>query len=97
MRENTNMTNKVYEAWRSPDAVMLCRSEVIRQMEQLGQMHPLAELLYAYSAATREEAAAIHALRQGNRSYSAPCEAEPCPTCGAHFYPDNGGECWRCG
>lgn len=91
------MTDKAYEAWTSPDAVMLCRSEVIRQLEKLGQMPLGAKLLYAFSAATKEEAAAIHSLRQGFRTYTAPCEAEPCPKCGANFYPDNGGECWRCG
>ena len=91
------MTDKVYEAWRSPDAVMLCRGDVFRHMEKLGQMHPEASLLYAFSAATREEAGAIHALRQGFRTFHAPCEAEPCPKCSANYYPDNGGECWRCG
>jgi hypothetical protein len=91
------MPQKIYEAWASPDTVMLCPSDVIRQMENLGQMHPEARLMYSFSAATGEEAGAIHSLRQGFRTYTAPCEAAPCPQCGANYYPDNSGECWRCG
>ena len=63
------MTDKVYEAWRTPDAIMLCRSEAIRRMEQLGHMHPKAVLLYAFTAASGEEAGAIHSLRQGFRTF----------------------------
>jgi hypothetical protein len=54
-------------------------------------------LLWRIEAATPEEALAIHHLRLGFEPYKPMGEPAPCPKCGAIFYPEGSGECWRCG
>jgi hypothetical protein len=56
-----------------------------------------AELLWEIEAATLEEARAIYHLRMGFEPYVPMGEWEPCPKCGAVFYPEGSGQCWRCG
>ncbi len=51
--------------------------------------------LYAIEAATPEEANAIHSLRQGFGPYKPMGEPAECPECGAYYYPDGSGVCWR--
>ncbi|MBI2381191.1 MAG: hypothetical protein HYV16_10595 [Gammaproteobacteria bacterium] len=52
--------------------------------------------LYTFEANTHEEAMAIYYLRQGWAPYKPEGNAEPCPECGAMYYPQGSGECWRC-
>ena len=54
-------------------------------------------LLWRIEAATWEEASAIHHLRMGWEPYRPMGESSPCPKCGAAFYPQGSGQCWRCG
>lgn len=54
------------------------------------------ERLYTFEAGSREEAMAIYYTRQGWAPYKPEGEAEPCPECGAMYYPKGSGECWRC-
>jgi hypothetical protein len=62
-----------------------------------GLLSDRATMLYSFEAATHEEAFAVHALRMGWQPYRPVGEAAPCPRCGALFYPEGSGECWRCG
>jgi hypothetical protein len=52
--------------------------------------------LYTFEAASLEEAMSIYHLRQGWVPYKPEGKAEPCPNCGAMYYPKGSGECWRC-
>jgi hypothetical protein len=63
-----------------------------------GTLMPDCELLlWKFDAATFEEASAIHHLRMGDGGYMAHGNPAPCPKCGAMYYPEGSGECWRCG
>jgi hypothetical protein len=62
-----------------------------------GEKDPECEkIFWQIEASTWEEAMAIHHLRQGFEPYKPMGKAEPCPKCGALFYPQGGGECWSC-
>ncbi len=56
-----------------------------------------AELLWEIEAETLEEALAIYHLRMGFEPFVPAGSPESCPKCGAPFYPEGSGECWRCG
>lgn len=56
-----------------------------------------AELLWEIVAHTREEAMAIFNIRMGYEPYQPMGHWQPCPICGAPFYPFGSSECWRCG
>lgn len=61
-----------------------------------GTLFPDCEqLFWRIEAATWEEAMAIFHLRRGWESYK-PGRAEPCPDCGALYYPEGSGQCWQC-
>lgn len=53
-------------------------------------------LRYRFEAATHEVANAIHALRMGWAPYRPDGNLADCPDCGATYYPNGSGECWRC-
>jgi len=56
-----------------------------------------AELIWEIEAYTDEEAMAIYNLRMGFGPYEPMGHWQPCPKCGAPFYPFGSSECWRCG
>ena len=87
-----------YEAWADPTdrSTTLATNEEIARQRACGLLSAEATLLYRFEAATFEEANAIHALRMGWAPYSPNGKAAPCPRCGATYYPDGSGECWRC-
>jgi len=89
---------KIYEAWEDPgdNSYALSKKSADDMRGKLG-LGPEARLLYQIEADSFEEAAAIHTLRMGWSPYCPSGEAEPCPQCGANFYPEGSGECWRCG
>jgi hypothetical protein len=91
--------NRTYEAWADPDddGVGFFRGGTVEEARKKGLLGPNATLLYRFEAATLEEASAIHALRMGWQPYRPIGESAPCPRCGAWFYPEGSGECWRCG
>lgn len=62
-----------------------------------GGLRPDAELLWEVEVDTREEAEAIYHLRMGFEPFILLGERQSCPRCGAVFYPEGSGECWRCG
>lgn len=87
---------KTYEAWNTEDGAVLfpsterdayLRNPAIRALDRLFELE----------AATYEEALAVFNLRMGFGPYTPGGEPEPCPRCGAWFYPGGSGECWRCG
>jgi hypothetical protein len=61
-----------------------------------GLLGDAAEMLYAFDAATHEEAQAVHHLRMGWEPYKPVGDPANCLACGARYYPDGSGQCWRC-
>jgi hypothetical protein len=88
----------IYEAWEDPGehSFALVRKSQPDMRSKLG-LSADARLLYKIEACSFEEAAAIHSLRMGWGAYHPAGIAKPCPNCGANFYPEGSGECWRCG
>lgn len=85
-----------FEAWETEDCCALFESASLEEM----RANPAMKLLkkpHEFDAATTEEASSIHNLRMGFGPYQPMGAPEPCPKCGAWFYPEGGGECWRCG
>lgn len=54
------------------------------------------DLCFYIEANSWEEAMAIYHLRQGWEPYRPMGEAAKCPSCGAIYYPEGSGQCWRC-
>lgn len=85
-----------YEAWLTDGGAALFPAS----QRETHAAHPamgLVRCLYAFEAATWEEACAIHHLRMGFEPYVPAGEAAPCPRCEAWYYPEGSGACWRCG
>lgn len=87
---------KKYEAWETEDGAVLFESVSYEQMKN-NPANLLVKKLYELEAATAEEANSIHNLRMGFGPYTPMGEPEPCPKCGAWFYPKGSGQCWHCG
>ena len=85
---------KRYGAWEAPEKGTFTMMEI---GDHAG-MKLIAghDLLFEFEAATSEEASAIYTLRMGWGAYRPMGEAAPCPDCGAWYYPEGSGECWRC-
>jgi hypothetical protein len=90
---------RCYQCWADPEenGLSLTSIENVADWRQNGLLSDTATLEYEIFAQTWEEAKAIHALRQGWAPYSPMSEAQPCPQCGANFYPIGSGDCWKCG
>ncbi len=88
-----------YECWFDPEdnGLSLLRFQDVQRNRDNGQLSDRAVLQYSFVAHTGEEAMAIHSLRQGWAPYLPMGDAAPCPTCGANYYPECYGDCWRCG
>jgi hypothetical protein len=88
-----------YQCWFDPEdnGLALLRFSDIQEAREQGQLSEAAVLQYAFIAHTGEEAMAIHSLRQGWAPYLPMGGAAPCPNCGAQYYPECYGDCWRCG
>ena len=89
---------QTYEAWWNPDdeSYTCAPSSTMADNRTRGLIGPNAKLLYTFTAATLEEAQSIHNLRMGWEPYLPNGDAAECPSCGAWYYPDGSGECWRC-
>jgi hypothetical protein len=89
---------ETYEAWNDPDddSVTLAPAGTAAELRAKGLLSVRATLLYRFDADTSEEASAIHALRMGWEPYRPIGESTPCPRCGAIYYPQGSGQCWRC-
>ena len=92
---------RIYEAWQDDGddggaAVALGSPESIAEQREKGLLGPGAKMLYQIEAGSWEEAQAVHALRMGWQPYRPNGEPAPCPRCGATFYPQGSGQCWRC-
>jgi hypothetical protein len=85
-----------YEAWETEDGTTFFRSAQLALLKQNPAIH-LKKKLFEFNAATAEEAASINSLRMGRGPYIPVGDPRPCPKCGAWFYPEGSGECWRCG
>ena len=86
----------LYSVWRNPVSHTLWRGEGPPTSSNGRVMDDRDELLWKFEAGSHEEAMAIHNVRLGLGSYKPLGEAAPCPSCGAPYYPDGSGECWRC-
>lgn len=53
--------------------------------------------LWEIEVDTPEEAMTIFRLRMGLEPYTPKGESAHCPKCGAVYYPEDSGICWRCG
>lgn len=88
----------VFRAYREePYQTCLVIAENEPDMRKRGLLSENAELLWEIVTDTPEEAWAIFNLRMGFEPYQPQGEWEPCPKCGAVFYPEGSGYCWRCG
>lgn len=87
-----------YEAWFNPsDHSYSCgTAERMAEWRTNGALGSDAQFLYSFEAATPEEAYSIHNLRMGWGPYKPLGEPALCPVCGAWFYPEGSGECWKC-
>lgn len=54
------------------------------------------DFYFKFEANSWEEAMAIYHLRQGWEPYKPNGNPAPCPSCGAVYYPEGSGQCWRC-
>jgi hypothetical protein len=89
---------RLFTAWSSKDGVIstLVEGEA-RPCFADGTPDPTAEiLLWTVEVGSIEEATAIRNLRNGWEAFQPEGEAEPCPQCGALYYPMGSGQCWRC-
>ena len=89
----------IYTAWASKDGcqITMIGGDGPPRFADGSQQPDCETFLWRIEAATSEEASAIHHLRLGWGPYKPMGEAKPCPKCGAMFYPEGSGECWRCG
>jgi hypothetical protein len=87
-----------WQAWldRGDGSITCGTVAQIADYQRRGQLGEDAELLYAFEAATHEEAQSIHHLRMGWAPYRPLGAPGECPSCGAIYYPEGSGECWRC-
>ncbi len=89
----------IYRAYRDEifgyTALFTVESEAKERSQ--GLLSPNAEFLWSIEADTLEEASAIYNLRMGFEPYVPMGDPAQCPKCGAWFYPEGSGECWRCG
>ncbi len=88
------MSIRRYQAWRDPDGIHYWRADAGPRPPN---MRSPAELLWEFDAATDEEAMCIHFLRLGWHPYRPNGDVSQCPTCGAMYYPEGSGQCWKCG
>jgi predicted enzyme related to lactoylglutathione lyase len=86
----------MYQAWKTQDGAAFFPASRLGEMRANPAM-TLEALLFEIEANTYEEAAAIYNLRMGFGPYQPGGDPAPCPNCGAWFYPQGSGECWRCG
>lgn len=86
-----------YRAYREPKCTTLHTEASEDQARRKGLLSDDAELLWEIEADTQEEAMSIYHLRMGFEPYQPMGYWEPCPKCGAVYYPEGSGECWRCG
>jgi hypothetical protein len=93
------MPLRTYEVWQTEDRtqITLAPAEDIPGMKEKGLLGEDAELLWSFDASSWEEASAVHHLRMGWEPYQPEGESEECPQCHAWYWPENSGECWRCG
>jgi hypothetical protein len=87
-----------YRAYREGPAQTGLYSEAAEtEARAKGLLTHRAELLWEIHVATLEEALAVYHLRMGFEPYVPEGNPQPCPKCGAVFYPEGSGQCWRCG
>lgn len=91
------MQRRVYSVWQSESSVALVEGLGPPTLANGTVDDPSAQRLWTIEAASREEAMAIHHLRQGWEPYVPRGAARPCSGCGALKYVEGSGECWRCG
>jgi hypothetical protein len=85
-----------YEVWETEDgAVLFASDQSAAQKANLAQK--LVRKLVDLEANTFEEALAVYHVRMGWEPFKPVGEPRSCPKCGAFFYPEGSGECWRCG
>ena len=83
-----------YECWKnSGEEITFANSgnAELNRAAKSGGIH-----LYTITAATFEEAMAVHHLRQGWEPYQPTGQPGHCSRCQSIFYPEGSGECWKC-
>jgi hypothetical protein len=88
------MSTRRYQAWRDAEGIHCWRADAGSRPPD---MRAPAELLWEFDAATDEEAMSIHFVRLGWAPDRPNGSASNCPTCGAKYYPEGLGQCWKCG
>jgi hypothetical protein len=97
--QDDGFTARIYQCWSDPadSSLSLLQLQKVAEHRNQGMLSDQAVMLYEFAAATGEEAMAIHCLRQGWAPYMPMGKSAPCPQCGATYYPECYGDCWRCG
>ncbi len=90
---------RIYTAWGRSDEdrphILLGGEGPLRFAN--GETDPdCQKLFWRIEANSWEEAASIYNLRQVWGPYRPEGKPEPCPKCGAMFYPEGSGQCWQC-
>lgn len=94
-----DIMKRIFTAWAREGEMfphsLVCGEEPRHFMK--GTVDPDCQILiWRIEACSWEEAMAIYNLRQGWAPYNPGTPAEPCPKCGALFYPLGSGQCWQC-
>ena len=92
------MAMRTWEVWEDPvhDCFSLSTPECIQSDRERRILSEQARLVFAFEAGSYEEACAIKNIRLGYGPYRPVGDAAPCPACGAQYWPEGSGECWRC-
>ena len=85
-----------YELWRS-DSESSYTFIAAGHAEQAGGLPSDAILIWTVEANTWEDARRQQHEFLGWEPYEPSGPPEPCPKCGATYYPEGSGECPRCG
>jgi hypothetical protein len=85
-----------YQAWETEDGFVFFDSTQL-EAQRSNAAQSLVRKLFEFEADTPEEAMSVYNLRMGWGPYKPMGDPAACPQCGAWFYPEGSGECWRCG
>jgi len=84
----------LFECWEMVDGSVILGT--VESNRRNAPPNERCRLVHSVDLPTLEEAQAVHHLRMGWEPFKPMGKAEPCPTCGAFYYPEHTGKCYRC-
>lgn len=91
--------NRVFTAWGDVEGGEITGFWMGEERPKTGNGEPLWNCvvpLWRIEVGSFEEAMAVYNIRRGFAPYDPGCEPEPCPNCGATYYPGGSAQCWKC-